>query len=223
MIDAILFDLDGILTDPGTGITKSVQYSLKKYQIDIKDLSKLYKFVGPPLKDSYMKYFSFSDEKAAEAVEYYREYYSEKGIYENSVYDGVPELLEWLKKRGLKIALATSKPTRFAKTIIRHFKMDRFFDQIIGSNLDNSRTDKKEIIEEALGRLKKKNSEVLMIGDRKFDIVGAKANGVKSVGVLYGYGSKEEIENEGPNFIAKNAADLGRIIGRITLPFRNLA
>lgn len=216
MVDTILFDLDGTLTDPKIGITKSVQYSLKKFGIIVDDLDELNKFIGPPLKESFMKYFSLTEEEAIKAIDYYREYFSENGMYENEVYDGIPELLKVLNDQGIKVAVATSKPTHFAEKILKHFKMDHYFHEIIGSNLDNTRTNKKEIIEYTLRQLKKNNTESIMIGDRKHDIIGAQANSVKSVGVLYGYGDRAEIESENPEFIAKDVKELGKILHQIT-------
>lgn len=215
MINTLLFDLDGTLTDPKSGITKSVQYSLRKYGIDIDDLDELDKFIGPPLKESYMKYFSFSEQEAIQAIEYYREYFSDKGMFENKVYAGIPELLNSMKEKGIKLAVATSKPTFFATRILEHFSLNQFFDEIIGSNLDNTRTGKKEIIEYTLNQLHRNNNESLMVGDRKHDIIGAQANSVKSVGVLYGYGNKDEIENQNPDFIAENVTSLGDILNQI--------
>ncbi len=214
----ILFDLDGTLTDPGRGITKSVQYSLKKFDIPVEDLKTLHTFIGPPLGESFRQYFGFSEDQSRMAIDYYREYFSEKGLYENEIYPGIPDLLAGLKERGVTTAVATSKPTRFARQILEHFKLDHLFDEIIGSNLDNTRTDKKDIIAFALDQLNRNNKESLMVGDRKHDIIGAVAHKMESVGVLYGYGSREELEGAGADWIAGDVSELGRILDGLITP-----
>ena len=189
-----LFDLDGTLTDPGIGITNSVMYALKKYNIHVADRSELYSFIGPPLQDSFRKYYGFSKEQANQAVEYYREYFRAGGIYENSVYDGIPELLEDLKREKITIALATSKPHEFAIRILQHFELYQYFDYYGAATMDGSIRRKTDVIArllEQFGDIDK--STVLMIGDRDQDIAGAKANGLHSAGVLWGYGSEEEL------------------------------
>lgn len=212
--DVILFDLDGTLTDPGEGITNSVAHSLKKYGIDVKDKTSLYKFIGPPLHESYEVYYGFSREEALKAVDYYREYYRVKGIYENKVYDGIENMLETLYKSGKKIILATSKPEVFAKEILRHFGLSKYFTYVAGANLDGTMTDKAEVVEYALteGGVNDRSSAV-MIGDRKHDIIGAKKNGIDSIGVLFGYGSRVELETAGADYIAENTVDILKIIG----------
>jgi phosphoglycolate phosphatase len=214
MITTILFDLDGTLTDPKVGITKSVQYSLKKFDIEVCDLDELDKFIGPPLKDSYMKFYGFTEDKATQAIDYFREYFPEKGIFENTLYPGIPELLSSLKQQGLTLAVATSKPTLFAEKIISHFKLDPYFDGIYGSNLDNTRTNKGEIIAFALDALGKKENEALMVGDRMHDIVGAKTNSLPSIGVLYGYGNREELEKAQADSIVATVEELSKELHR---------
>lgn len=209
----ILFDLDGTLTDPGMGITNSVIHSLKKYGIEVSDRAELYKFIGPPLHESYQRFYGFSEEKAMQAVEYYREYYKVKGIYENLLYDGIENLLKMLYDSGKKIILATSKPEVFAKEILRHFGVEKYFQCISGSNLDGSRTVKAEVIDYALetaGITEK--SGVVMVGDREHDIIGAKTLGIDSIGVLFGYGSRGELEAAGATYIAENVEDIGKIL-----------
>ena len=146
----ILFDLDGTLTDPAIGITNSVMYALKKYGIEISDRSELFKFIGPPLWDSFEKYYGFSKEEAKKAVGYYREYYNTKGIFENYVYNGFNELLNLLKVNGKILIVATSKPEVFAKQILEHFDIAKYFTYIAGGNLDGSRVNKDEVISYAL-------------------------------------------------------------------------
>ena len=207
--DVVLFDLDGTLTDPGIGITNSVMHALKKYGIEVADRAELYKFIGPPLIDSFEKYYGFSHEEAVKSVDYYREYYRDKGIYENSVYDGIDSLLAELHKNGKKIILATSKPELFAKQILRHFNLEKYFLFAAGSTMDETRTNKAEVIEYALSEcgITEKASAV-MIGDREHDIIGANKNGIDSIGVLFGYGSREELENAGATYIAETVESI---------------
>lgn len=212
MYEIILFDLDGTLTNPKLGITKSVQYALAKLGIYEENLDDLVKFIGPPLMNSFMDYYRFDETKAKMAVDYYREYYSESGIYENEVYDQIPTLLEELKTNKKELIIATSKPTVFVERVLKHFEIFKFFTSVVGSNLDGTRVSKEEIIGWILSNLKHKTKEkVIMIGDRKHDIIGAKANEIDSVGVTYGYGSIAEIQNEGPTYIIHNIAGLRQL------------
>ena len=202
-----LFDLDGTLTDPGLGITNSVMHALKKYGIDVPDREKLYPFIGPPLIDSFMKYYGFSHEEAVKGVEYYREYFRDRGIFENTMYEGIPEVLEKLKAMGKKIVLCTSKPDEFAVTILKHFDLYQFFDFIGAATMNEERTKKVEVINYAIEELGiRDRGTVLMIGDRDQDIQGAKEAGVDSVGVLYGYGSREELK--GACYLAKTPEEI---------------
>ena len=146
----ILFDLDGTLTDPGVGITNSVAHALRKYGITVDDNRELFKFIGPPLHESFEAYYGFSKDEAFTAVEYYREYYRDRGIFENLLYDGIPDLLKFLHSRGHILAVATSKPEIFAKQILDHFTLGKYFTCITGSNLDGTRTKKAEVIDYAL-------------------------------------------------------------------------
>ena len=213
MIEYVFFDLDGTLTDPGEGITNSVAYSLKKNGIEPPVREELYKFIGPPLVDSYMKYYGFSSDGARRAVDDYREYFRDRGIFENKVYDGVLELLENLKKAGKKIVLATSKPEPFAKTILSHFGLDKYFHFVAGALMDETRTKKGDVIRYALESCGSPSLEsVIMIGDREHDIIGAKENGLCSIGILYGYGSNEELSSAGADFIAQTPCDVAEII-----------
>lgn len=205
----ILFDLDGTLTDPKLGITKSVQYALKHFGIFEENLDNLIKFIGPPLKDSFQEYYGFNDKNALIAIEKYREYFKLKGMYENSVYPMIPELLEELCHSGRKLAVATSKPTVFAVEILKHFGLDKYFKLIAGSNLDGSRVNKCEVISFALNELKIEDlNQVVMVGDREYDVTGAKKVGIASIGVLYGYGSMNEIVKANPTYIADSVNNL---------------
>lgn len=209
----ILFDLDGTLTDPAVGITQSVAYALKKFGIEVDDITQLNHFIGPPLLDSFMEHYGFSEEKARTAIDYYRERFRVKGLYENVVYDGVENMLEAMKKSGREIILATSKPEPFAKEILRHFGLDKYFLFIAGSNFDGTRTAKAEVIEYALksSGITDKSSAV-MIGDRKHDIIGAQKTGLDSIGVLFGYGSREELEAAGATYIAVTVDEITELI-----------
>lgn len=209
----ILFDLDGTLTDPGIGITNSVMYALKKYNIDITDRSKLYKFIGPPLSESFENFYGFSKEQSNAAVGFYREYYKDKGIFENFMYEGIQELLKKLKTNGKVLYVATSKPTVFANQILEHFGLSEYFTDIVGSELDGTRVKKNEVIQYVI----EKNNitdfdKCVMIGDREQDIIGAKTCNIKSIGVLYGYGDQNELENAGANDIVNDIDELAKIL-----------
>lgn len=222
MNDYLLFDLDGTLTDPKEGITTCVQYALASFGIEEPDLDKLTPFIGPPLKESFMEFYGFDEEKALAAVEKYRERFKDTGIFENQVYEGIPEMIRKLKGNHKKLAVASSKPTVFVERILEHFEIRKYFDVVVGSELDGSRTDKAEVIREALRQLygeseadieeKKKNT--VMIGDRKFDVEGAKAEGVISVAVSYGYGDMEELKNAKPDYIARSVEELEKLLLR---------
>lgn len=213
MYQYIFFDLDGTLTDPGIGITNSVAYALKKWNIEVSDRSELYCFIGPPLVDSFMKYYGFSEEDANRAVEYYREYFSEKGLYENTIFDGTAKLLADLKAAGKKIVLATSKPQHFAEIILKHFHIDQYFDVVAGATMDGTRSKKMDVIFYALDQCRPEDkSQVIMVGDREHDIHGANNAGLDSIGVLCGYGDREELETAGATFIVENIEDVWELV-----------
>ena len=212
-LEYILFDLDGTLTDPAIGITNAVMHALKKYGIAVSDRKELYKFIGPPLWDSFEKYCGFSKEEANTAVEYYREYYRDKGMFENQVYDGCEGLLKELKDNGKILIVATSKPEVFAEQILEHFGIAKYFTFIAGSTLDGSRVKKGDVIRYALESCKIiDGSQAIMIGDREHDIIGAKETGLISIGVLFGYGSRAELEEAGADFIVSTIEDIGKVI-----------
>lgn len=211
--DTILFDLDGTLTDPKIGITKSVQYALSKFGIIVENPDTLTPFIGPPLKDSFIEFYSFSERKAYEAIEMYREYYSVTGKYENIVYPGIMDLLSCLKDQGRRLVVATSKPTVFSEDILKHFNLYSYFDFVAGSELDGTRTAKDEVIRYALSLLESHDtSKTVMVGDRKYDVLGAKSAGIDSVAVAYGYGSNEELMDTQPSFLAYTVDDLKNIL-----------
>lgn len=195
MYKAILFDLDGTLTESGEGITKCVQYALEKLGKPEADLKKLEVFIGPPLMEQFMKYAGLDEETARRAVEYYRERYSTIGIFENRPYPGVEEMLQELKRKKYLLAVASSKPEYFVKQILDYFHLTEYFDEIVGSELNGSRTNKTEVIEETLRRLglDKHREQVIMVGDKEHDVLGARAAGLECVAVSYGYGTEEEL------------------------------
>ena len=211
--DIILFDLDGTLTDPGVGITNSVAYALEKYHIQVEDRKQLYRFIGPPLHESFENDYGFSEEEAKTAVEYYREYFKEKGMFENVVYECIPELLRDLKDRGKTLVVATSKPEIFAKQILEHFGLKEYFTYIAGANMDGTRTKKDEVIRYALKSCGiSRVAGVVMVGDREHDIMGANKVGLDSIGVLFGYGSRQELTDAGATYISESVDMLSEIL-----------
>jgi phosphoglycolate phosphatase len=213
----ILFDLDGTLTDPGVGITNSVMYALERYGIYVNDRSELYKFIGPPLAQSFERFYGFSEAEAVAAVGAYREYFAEKGIFENEVFEGIEDLLKMLKAQGKKIGLATSKPEIYARQILEHFGLYTYMDFVSGSLLNGERTDKGEVIGWALELLKAQQGEVdrediVMIGDREHDILGAKKNRISSIGVTFGYGSREELTDAGADVVVSDMEALAKLL-----------
>lgn len=205
----LFFDLDGTLTDPGEGITNSVAYALDKFGITVTDRASLYPFIGPPLVDSFMKFYGFSHEDAERAVVCYREYFRDRGIFENRLYKGIPEVLKALRDAGKTLVIATSKPEPFAKRIVEHFGLSPYFTLVAGASFDETRSEKWDVIEYAMDSLKLTDrSEIVMIGDRKHDIIGAKKTGLDSVGVLWGYGDREELTVAGADVIFDTVGQL---------------
>lgn len=211
--EVILLDLDGTLTDPQLGITNSIQYALKKMNIIEDDLAKLISFIGPPLAESFQKFYQLDDDKAWQAVIYYREYFSEKGIYENEVYPGVAQLLEKLFRQGKLLILATSKPTVFAQKIIEHFGLAEYFTKTVGSNLDGTLVTKTDVIRYALSDFAQIPKDVIvMVGDREHDIIGARNNGIDCIAVSYGYGAETELKKANPANIVNSIEDLAEML-----------
>ena len=212
MYKAIFFDLDGTLTESGEGITKSVQYALEKLGKPEEDLDKLRVFIGPPLMEQFMKYADVDETEARRAVGYYRERYAVKGIFENRPYDGVENLLRELKGRGYILAVASSKPEYYVTKILDYFNLSSYFEVVVGSEMNGARTSKTEVIEEALKRLNMsdRRKEVLMVGDKEHDVLGARAAGLACVAVGYGYGTKEELTAAQPLKIVASIEELLR-------------
>lgn len=197
----VFFDLDGTLTDPGLGITNSVIYALDKFGIKVNDRKELYKFIGPPLLDSFRDFYGFDEETSRLAMKYYREYFGEKGIFENQVYEGIPKVLSQLKSRGHRLMVATSKPTPYTLRILDKFNLSQYFEFVSGSAMDEKNSSKTQIIKFAIDSNKLASEDIIMIGDRKHDIIGAKANNVHCAGVLYGYGDLFELQDAGADDI----------------------
>lgn len=213
MYKYILFDLDGTLTDPAEGITNSIMYAQKKMGIKVWNREQLLYFIGPPLKEAFMEKFGLSEEKAIEMVAHYRVEFPRKGIYENRVYDGVKAMLEELKNSGKIIALATSKPLKFAEIVLNHFGLAKYFDVVIGATFDGTLGRKADIVRVALEKCGVSHlSEAVMVGDRHHDINGAVENGIDSIGVLFGYGDKQELTEAGAMYVAETPRQITEII-----------
>lgn len=218
MYHYILFDLDGTLTDPKPGITRCVQYALHKFGIEEQDLDKLEPFIGPPLLDSFQEFYGFEEEKGQQAIVYYRERFRTVGLFENEVYPGIAQMLARLQEAGCHLAVASSKPEIFVKRILEHFGLSSYFEVVVGSELDGRRARKEEVVEEALRQLLGEEAlaqqslrpieDVVMVGDRKFDIQGAKRFGIASIGVRYGYAGQGELEEAGADRIAATVEEL---------------
>lgn len=212
MISTILFDLDGTLTDPGLGITNSIMYALRKFGMTGIERSSLYRFIGPPLAEEMQKVYGFSEEKSLQALAYYREYFAAGGLFENEVYEGIPNALAALKDSGRTIVLATSKPEVYSVEILRHFDLVRYFDHIAGATMDSSRVKKCDVIAYALKEFSIDPKEALMVGDRENDIRGALDNGIAPLAVLYGYGSYEELKNAGAEHFVNTPGEIPEVI-----------
>ena len=188
-----LFDLDGTLTDPGLGIKNSIRYALEKYGLEPLTEGTLDRFVGPPLLDSFQRYCHVTEEESRALLRLYREYFSERGIFENRLYETTADTLAELRRRGARLFLATSKPEPFARKILEHFELDAYFTFIGGSTLEETRTDKGEVIRYVMETAKLQAEDSVMVGDRIYDVEGGRAAGLATVGVLYGYGDREEL------------------------------
>ena len=219
MFQYFLFDLDGTLTDPKEGITRSVQHALKYFGIEEPDLDRLEPFIGPPLKDSFMEFYGLSEEQALKAVEVYRERFAPVGVLENEIIPGTGQMLAHAREKGIHLAVASSKPLVFVRQILRHFQIEEYFEVVVGSELDGTRGSKEEVVEEALRQLgilemdpADKKSLCAMIGDRKFDIQGAIAHGLTGIGVSFGYAGEGELSVAGADMVADTMEQLERIL-----------
>lgn len=215
-VNVVLFDLDGTITDSAPGIVNSIRYALEKRGMEILPEPELRGFIGPPLKERFQEVFSVTEEESVQMVELYREYYGEKGIFENRVYDGVMEMLRQLKDAGIRLLIATAKPEGYANIIAQHFGFGKYFDFIGGACMDGSRTDKYEVIEYVLDSCGIEDREsVIMVGDRSHDMIGAKKAGIHSLGILYGYGARTELEGAGAELIAQTPREAAEMILRL--------
>jgi phosphoglycolate phosphatase len=213
-VSLVLFDLDGTLTDPRIGITRSVAFALARFGITVEDLDSLVPYIGPPLPESFMRFAGLSADDAWNAVLAYREYYTDTGIYENAMFPGVPAVLADLAARGWRLGVATSKPAVFAERILDHFGLRAAFEVVGGAELDGSRQDKAEVITHALALAGLDPSpDCVMIGDREHDIRGAKRTGLSSIGVTWGYGSTDELKSAGADVIVDEVAGLTAYFG----------
>ena len=210
MIDTLLFDFDGTLFDTGPGVMGCVQYALEQMGAEALDEATLRKFVGPPLDESFMEFCGFSQERAREAVLRYRERYQPTGIWECEPYPGIPELLKKLREAGFLLSVATSKPTPSAMKILERYHMDSLFDFVCGSEFDGTRSKKSEVVSAVLDHfgMTSQPELVLMIGDRKYDVLGAKEIGVECLGVRYGYSEPKELESAGAIAVVDSIQDL---------------
>jgi len=205
----LFFDLDGTLTDPGVGIVRCIRHALAAFGRDGYDDARLRRCVGPPLADSFHELLGTDDPApVTRAIALYRERFGEVGLFENAVYAGIPELLHGLHARGSELFVVTSKPHVYARRIVRHFGLDGWFRQIYGSELDGTRVHKRELIRWVLEREALAPGEACMIGDREHDVAGARANGVPAIGVLWGYGSREELVAAGPDALVEQVPEL---------------
>lgn len=208
----LLFDLDGTLTESGPGIMNSARYALSQYGINDVPDSTLRKFIGPPLMESFQKMFGFSEEKAREAMKKYREYFAEKGLFENSVYPGIRETLTDLKSQGKHLYVATSKPEIYTNRILEKFDLMHFFEFAGGADVEETRSEKAKIIDYVIQSAnlstQKSEGKILMIGDRLHDIIGAHKNGIPCCAVLWGYGDREEFAENKADFVIEKPEEL---------------
>lgn len=213
MTDCVFFDMDGTLVNTFDGITKSVCYALARMGIEPpEDRKELSPFIGPPLTESFSRFYGLSEDKSWQAVAHYRENYAREGIFDCRVYGGVEDMLAALGKAGKRLFVVTSKPETAARRITDHFGLDRYFEAVLGASSDGSRIQKHQVIDYALRQTGAHKKSVVMVGDRHHDIEGAAANGIRSVGVLYGFGSREELVSCGAGRIAETPKDVVNII-----------
>ncbi len=208
MYKNILFDLDGTLTDPKVGITKCVAHALKYFGIEVEDTDTLCDFIGPPLALMFAKRFEFNDEQCTKAIEVYRERFSTVGKFENEVYPYTEKMLSMLKDKGIRLFVATSKPQRFAVEILEHFGLSQYFEKIRGIEMHEEKVEKDVIISRVMHEYSLSPTDTVMVGDRCFDIDGAHKNGIKCIGVLFGYGSKDELKKHNADIIINTNEDL---------------
>lgn len=206
--NTIFFDLDGTLTESGPGITKSVQHTLRALGIEETDAAQLRRFIGPPLTYSLATFYQLSPEAVQRGLKIFRAYYDVHGVFDNSLYDGIPALLQSLKAAGKRLAVASGKPEYLIAPILEHFGIADYFDALGGSDENESRANKADVIARVLSLTGASSADVVMVGDRRHDVDGATANGIPCIGVLYGYGDRAELEAAGATAIAATVSDL---------------
>lgn len=211
--DYVIFDFDGTVTDTGEGILKSLQYSFEQMGDPVPDLSDLKKFIGPPIHYSFVTFYGVKEEDVGKYIEKYRERYRKIGIYECCLYDGMLETLKTLKKNGVKIGIASSKPVSLIYDVMNYLKITELFDAVVGTQFDDSNhSGKKDLVLQSMSELDATDkSRVLMVGDRYFDIDGAKGAGVDSCGVLFGYGNEQEFKEHGATYIVRTAQEIVKL------------
>ncbi len=213
MFKNILFDLDGTIIDSREGIINGFVYTLKHFDIEVQDRTSLEKFIGPPLEDTFVNYYNLTKEQAKYAIEKYREFYEKTGVWETKLYKEIDELIRDLKQNGKNVLLATSKPEPYANKILEKYNLKQYFYFVSGATLDGTRNAKKDVIKFALDNINNfKLEECIMVGDRNYDILGAKANNLKSIGVTYGFGTKQELETAGADYIAEDVEELRKVL-----------
>ena len=202
----VLFDLDGTLTDPKIGITRSIQYALEKLGADVPPIDELTWCIGPPLLENFERLLD--PERAPSAVTLYRERFADVGLFENVPYPEIHDVLEALQNQDVRLFVASSKPEVFVRQILEHFKLIDFFEGVFGSELDGTRSNKSDLIRHVLSESSIDSNQATMVGDRKHDMIGAADNGVATIGVLYGYGSREELMEAGAGRLAKTTSEM---------------
>lgn len=215
----LLFDLDGTLIESKEGITNSVRYALKHFGIQVERTEDLYKFIGPPLRESFSQYYGFNEEDTEIAVTKYMEYFREKGVFQNTLYDGIPEMLRELVSAEKNLIIATSKGEIYAKQILENLGISKYFTDVCGSTLDGSRSKKAQVIQHILSTNNLSTKETVMIGDKSHDVIGARETHLDSIGVLYGYGDYDELQKAGATYIVRNIAELQSQL--LTVPVRD--
>ena len=212
MVKTILFDLDGTLTDPALGITNSVMYALEQMGRPVPPREELLCFIGPPLVYGFSHYTGMTQEEAEEATRLYRVYFSEKGLLENRVFDGIPEALQKLKNRGYRLVIATSKPEVYSRRILEHFGLMQYFDALAGATMDHTRNTKDKVIAYGLQEFHIDPATAIMVGDREHDMLGARDNGLPALGVTFGYGARQELMDSGAKYIADSVEEMTDIL-----------
>ena len=204
----VIFDFDGTVADTRQGIFDSITYALTSYGYEVPEEAVLNSFLGPPLHESFKRVTSCTDEMAVTLTAKYRELYTDNAMYRLKLFDGMEDVLKELKRNGIKMAIASSKPEKFFAKLLKHLNIDMYFDVVCGASLGDIHNTKKEIIARAMNELSAEKESTVMVGDRVYDIDGAKENGIKSAGVVFGFDYTEELENAGADIIVKTAKEL---------------